>query len=436
MNLRIQKYILLIGDIVLLYGALALTLFVRAWGQWDAEMFTSHLMPFSVLFAGWIVLFYVTDLYNLALPPNPKFVSRFGVILGVAFTIGIIYFYLIPFSDIAPKTNLLIHTAFFGGMSVLWRSFFFSKALRKSSWRIGLVGDGQEVAELQQLIESHKHVGIGCVPLKSVEHLPFHIEKNRLHVVVLSQQVLSDISLTQKLYNCLPLGVTFVDYARAYELFAKRIPLSAIDQTWFLKNIQERDTSFYLHMKRLFDVVAALIILFLTLPLWPIIILAVKLGDGGPVLYTQTRVGKGGKPFSIIKFRTMRIDAEKNGPRWASKNDSRVTKTGAILRATHLDELPQMFNILKGDISLVGPRPERPEFVSKLEQEIDHYHVRHFIKPGFTGWAQVYFRYARSVMDSREKFEYDLYYIKNRSLVLDLLIALKTARLVIGDKSG
>lgn len=211
---------------------------------------------------------------------------------------------------------------------------------------------------------------------------------------------------------------------------AEKIPLSSISENWFLENFREKEGNLYDKVKRIIDIVLASLILLLAFPFWLFIALSIKLEDRGPIFYFQERVGKNKKTFLLIKFRSMKVEAEKEtGPIWTEKEDFRVSKVGKVLRITHLDELPQMINVLKGDISLVGPRPERPEFVARLEKEIPYYHIRHFIKPGFTGWAQIKFRYARSVMDSLEKFQYDLYYLKNRSFLLDLLILLKTFQL-------
>ena len=221
-----------------------------------------------------------------------------------------------------------------------------------------------------------------------------------------------------------------MNWARAYEMICEKIPVSFVTQTWFLENLKEGEKEFYDKTKQILDVILAGILLIATLPFWLFIALAIKIGDGGPVLYRQERIGKDGKPFFLFKFRSMKVGAEeKTGPVWAKEEDPRVTGIGKWLRRLHLDELPQMINVFKQEISLVGPRPERPEFVEKLEKEIPHYHIRHLIKPGFSGWAQIKFRYGRSVMDSQEKFQYDLYYLKNRSLILDLGILLKTFRL-------
>lgn len=208
-----------------------------------------------------------------------------------------------------------------------------------------------------------------------------------------------------------------------YEMIFKKIPANLISEEWFLKvkkrNLEDK-------LKRILDVILSLIFGILFFPFWILIPFLIFIEDGRPVFYLQERVGKNNKIFKLIKFRSMKKDAEKTGVQWAKVEDERVTKVGKILRKFHLDEIPQLFNVLKGEMSLVGPRAERPEFVEILKEKIPFYEFRHIVKPGITGWAQINFGYARSVEDSLKKFEYDLYYIKNRSLILDLKILLKT----------
>jgi exopolysaccharide biosynthesis polyprenyl glycosylphosphotransferase len=220
-----------------------------------------------------------------------------------------------------------------------------------------------------------------------------------------------------------------LDLSQAYETLLHKIPIDFVSQTWFLQNLSEGDKKIYDKIKRFDDIILTSLIVIITSPLWLIFALLIKLEDKGPMFYKQKRVSKDGKDFWLTKFRSMKVDAENGEAKWAEKNDPRITKIGRFLRKIHLDELPQMINVLKGDISLVGPRPERPEFVKKLEKEIPHYQLRHIIRPGFTGWAQIKFRYGRTIEDSHEKFQYDLYYIKNRSLFLDLGVLLKTFQL-------
>ncbi len=190
-------------------------------------------------------------------------------------------------------------------------------------------------------------------------------------------------------------------------------------------------------MKRLFDIVFASLLILVTSPLIVLTAILIVLESGGPILYLQERVGRGGRLFNVIKFRSMRADAERDGkPRWASAQDDRVTKVGRVIRKLRIDELPQLFSVLGGDMSLVGPRPERPYFVDKLTQEIPYYAVRHSVKPGVTGWAQVRFHYGASVEDSAEKLQYDLYYVKNHTLFLDLVVLFETVGVVLMAKGA
>ena len=190
-------------------------------------------------------------------------------------------------------------------------------------------------------------------------------------------------------------------------------------------------------IKRTFDIVASLVLVFTMLPLMIIVASLLALESGAPIIYRQERVGLGGRTFQLLKFRSMRPDAEADGkPMWAKVGDPRITRLGALLRRTRIDELPQLLNVLRGEMSLVGPRPERPVFVEMLTQKIPFYAVRHSVKPGLTGWAQVRYSYGASVEQSMKKLEYDLYYVKNHSLFLDLHILLATVRVVMSGEGA
>jgi len=430
MDFIFRKITLLIGDAVLLYSSLWLALLIGFWGGVGSSLFLEHALPFSILYLIWLIIFYVMDLYDLSLTPtSASFMTRYGVAMLVLFGTGVLFFYATTLTDISPKTNLFVHVVLFGLLAYLWRLLFSAKISPLVPWRIGLLDLENQDGEIKDIIQSLKHHGYESVTLSSgVENLVHQIERSHIDVVILAPAFLNQADHLQMLYARFGTSVTFLDLAQAYELFARRIPLTTIDQQWFIRNVQGREHGVYQRLKRVFDLSAASIILLTTLPVWALIALAIKI-EGGNIFYTQERVGKNRVSFLIKKFRTMRTDAEVMGAQWATKDDTRVTRVGNFLRRTHLDELPQMLNVLKGELSLVGPRPERPVFVTELEREVPHYHVRHFVKPGFTGWAQIKFRYARSVTDSRRKFEYDLYYIKNRSLILDFLILLKTVQL-------
>lgn len=227
-------------------------------------------------------------------------------------------------------------------------------------------------------------------------------------------------------------GTRVFDELSFWEQHLGRVNLDRIDANWLL--FADGFASGWLDkvIKRISDVVFSLALLVLTLPLMVFTALLIKLDSRGPVFYRQERVGLHGKTFTLFKFRSMRVDAEDGGrPRWASQKDPRVTRVGGFIRSTRIDELPQLLNVLHGEMSFIGPRPERPAFVEQLAELIPFYHERSYVKPGITGWAQVNFPYGASVEDARQKQSYDLYYVKNRSLFLDLLILLATVRVII-----
>jgi sugar transferase (PEP-CTERM system associated) len=226
-------------------------------------------------------------------------------------------------------------------------------------------------------------------------------------------------------------GIPIDHLASVYERYTGKIALENLRPSWFIFSSGFRHTQTLVAAKRLLDIVVATTGLLLSAPVLAVVAAAVKLTSPGPVVYTQRRVGHNGKPFTIRKFRSMQIDAEADtGAVWATLNDPRLTPIGRLLRSTRLDELPQLWNVLLGDMSLVGPRPERPEFVSHLEREIKFYGRRHLVKPGLTGWAQISYPYGASVHDALQKLQYDLYYLKHMSIGFDLFIMLATFRTV------
>lgn len=412
MGTKLKKLIIFLGDIFLLYLSLFLSLFFRFSSKFRFEVFELHLLPFSLLYFFWLIIFYVFGLFDLF--PIKETLSNFFLALFLNFTIGIFFFYFVPFFKISPKTILILDIVFFAIFSLLWHSIFYFLFSIRFLKKIAILGKGVDVEKLKEEIQKNKFLGFKLVP-----------ENKDPEIIIFSKE--DSISKPEDFFQK---GIDFWSLDEAFEKILEKIPVRTISTTWFLENLREGEKKIYEKLKRIFDLILASLFLILTLPFWPIIALAIKIEDGGPIFYLQERVGKNKKIFKLIKFRSMIPEAEKEGAKWADVEDKRVTKVGKFLRRLHLDEIPQMINVLKGDISLVGPRPERPEFVEKLEKEIPHYNLRHIIKPGFTGWAQIKFRYARSIIDSFEKFQYDLYYIKNRNFILDLKILLKTFQLL------
>ena len=252
-------------------------------------------------------------------------------------------------------------------------------------------------------------------------------------IVAISGQMLGQ--MFQALLDAQELGAEILRMPTAYEEILGRIPILMLEANWILRSFVDevRVSALYLLLKRLLDILGGLTGTLITLILFPLIALLTVIDDGLPVLYSQTRFGKGGQPYNILKFRTMRRDAEADGqPQWAREDDERATRVGRVLRKTHLDELPQFFNVLRGEMSLVGPRAERPELVEYFQKHIPFYRARLLVKPGITGWAQINFGYASTIEETVVKLEYDLYYIKNRSFLMDLVILLRTPATVLG----
>ncbi len=241
----------------------------------------------------------------------------------------------------------------------------------------------------------------------------------------------------RELLDCKLSGVQVFDITTYFERMLGQIRVDFVNAGWLIFGDGFNQGFYRTAVKRVFDVLCSLVLIILAAPVMLVTALAIKLESEGPVFYRQERVGGNSQVFKVTKFRSMRTDAEKDGkPRWASANDSRVTRIGAIIRRLRIDELPQLFNVLTGDMSLVGPRPERPFFVEQLTNEIPYYAVRHSIKPGVTGWAQVRYQYGSTVEDSQEKLQYDLYYVKNHSLFLDFVILFETVGVVLTGKGA
>ncbi len=430
--LNLRRVLLVLGDIALIYLSLLGTVFFGFWGSFDWPLFFEHLFPFSLLYICWLIIFYIFGLYDLNLiRAKINFYPRLLGSLFSGFILGMVFFYLVPLFEIAPKTNLFLNVLIFGLLILVWRRIFYSLFSSRFLNNVAILGTNPQQEALAKEISDRPYLGYKVTALfQESRNLLGKIKEKKINTLIVTGDFESDFDLLGNLYQCLEARINFLNWSQAYELICEKIPVSFIDQAWFLKNLKEGQKQVYDKIKGMTDLILAGILFIIALPLYPFIALSIKLEDRGPIFYHQKRIGKDRKTFLLTKFRSMKPGAEKStGVVWAKEKDPRITRVGKFLRGIHLDELPQMVNILKGDISFVGPRPERPEFVSRLEKEIPHYHIRHLIKPGFTGWAQIKFRYGRSVIDSQEKFQYDLYYLKNRSLILDLGILLKTFQL-------
>lgn len=437
MSLKMRQAILVLGDIALAFLALVLAVRIGFWNEFSWLVLEKHILPFALLYLGCFIAFYVFGLYDLGLiKPKTELIIRTGQCFLFCFAIAIVLFYFVPFFGITPKTNLVIDFVIFALLAITWRRIFFRFFSAFYFRRAVFLGKNRLALNLIKAIEKDPQFGYKfCGFLEQKQPLLRQIKAKKIDVLIIAEDIEKNKKIIEELYRALPLKIKFLDLAQAYELILQKIPVDFVSQAWFLENLREYEKKAYDKIKRIGDIIAALFFLIVGSPLWVLSAILIKYEDKGRIFYKQKRMGKNRRDFWLIKFRSLKENAEENGPVWAQNQDSRATKVGKFLRTLHFDELPQMLNILKGDISLVGPRPERPEFVKILEKQIPHYHLRHLIKSGFTGWAQIKFRYARTIDDSHEKFEYDLYYIKNRSLFLDLGILLKSFQLLFKKES-
>jgi sugar transferase (PEP-CTERM system associated) len=309
--------------------------------------------------------------------------------------------------------------------------------------RVYVLGTGERAQRLVQGLRQNPEIGVeiaswtgkleGAVTRESVAtHLMEVVKKQKVHRVIVAVHDRRGMTPMKELLELRMAGVKIEEATSWLEKISGKIEVENLNPSWLIFNDGFHRSSAFIMMRRILSVIISSIGLVLTLPLLPFIMLAVRLDSKGPVFYTQTRMGKAGRLFKVVKFRTMGHDAEAaNGPQWAGDHDPRVTRVGKFLRKTRLDEIPQLWCVLKGDMAFVGPRPERPEFIEWLSKEIPYYGVRHMVRPGVTGWAQVKYKYGSTVQDAREKLQYDLFYIKNASIGLDLLIMFQTVKTVI-----
>ncbi len=450
-----HKVILCVGDFLftLLAGGVALWLWsltriepllfdFKTFGRW---------IPVAALL--WFLLLWAFDLYNLVVTAKgSEIVQR---ILGAGAVSLVVYLSLFFFAprNILPRLPVLYFVALASIAAIIWRlnyaASLASSVLQQRLLIIGAGWAGRTLAKAirEQKLSSFEVVGFvdddltrqnsaveGVPVLGSIRDTLALTKQYRVNTVVYSITHQLRAEIFKVLLDCQAANIPIVRMPTLYEALTERVPVQHVAKDWLLPadlaggQISLSYRIFVWMIDHLFCLLGG--VLFLVIG--PFIAAAIKLDSRGPVFYRQTRLGQGGKPFKVIKFRSMAADAEqRSGAQWATDDDPRITRVGKFLRRVRLDELPQLLNILRGDLHLIGPRPERPEFISELEREIPFYNVRLAVKPGLTGWAQIKYRYGSSVEETMVKLQYDLYYIRNRSPVLDLKILFRTVWKVV-----
>lgn len=411
-----------------------------------------NVAPLAVVVGTWMTLLHLNGLYDPKLArPAHQLAYELVKTAGASILVCSAVFFLVP--ALAVPRAVHWESALLAGSLLLLRRLLrlhilHTPQVKKRALYVGPSSAGKQIdAEIRKNPDSAYEV-IGFIDSRdqNPSHSPMRMPDDDLNLqkLVHDYRVTSIIlSVTQPLpeetlkaiSDCSELGCELISTSRLYERVAGRIPVQHITHGWFVSELETSDRAAYRVGKRSLDVGLSLFGLLVTALLFPLLALVIKLDSPGPIFYSQIRSGKNGRPFRIYKFRTMVQGAEAHGAVWAKVNDTRITKVGEFLRKTRLDELPQLYNVLIGEMSLVGPRPERPEFIEQLAKEIPFFNKRQMLLPGLTGWAQINYPYGASTEDALQKLQYDLYYLKNRSMFLDLEILLRTVSVVI-KKTG
>ncbi len=427
-----ETLVLLVGDVILFCVALWLTLLIRNVEYPSGALFASLLTPFSFIFILWVLVFYIADLYgkhtSIFRRKLPRVIFNAQMVNSV---IAIVFFYFIPYFGVTPKTLLFVDLFISFFLLFGWRGWLVPNIHLNVPEKIYFACRGQEVDEIVAEVKNNPGYNISVAKEADLKD----IKKTGITSIVVDLYDEQIAVALKNFYGMIFSGIRFIPLHTLYEELFDREPVLSIKEQWFLENISNRPKPVYDGLKRLMDIVVAGLAGFLSLAFYPFVYLAIKTEDNGLIFSEQERVGKDNKIIKLLKFRTMANPSE-NG-QWG-KTDNKVTKVGRWLRKSRIDELPQLWNVLRGDVSLIGPRPEFPDPVALYSQDIQYYNIRHIIKPGLSGWAQIKQEtephHGVDVDGTRTKFSYDLYYIKNRSFWLDLSISLKTIKILLMRK--
>jgi exopolysaccharide biosynthesis polyprenyl glycosylphosphotransferase len=460
LHTRERRTLLVLGDFLMAVIALMVALYFWALGEAFHDFTIEFLLErppawYYLLPFFWVVL--LVELYDIHRAGDWGDTVRgvaMATLIGLGFYLLLFFYFTDPPNSLLPRRGVAGFFVAAPVLTLIWR-FLYIRIFTTPAFmrRVLLVGGGKAGETLLRVIDDlwpppFFLVGIidddpQKIGIEIEGHRVLDDSSNLLEIV--DDKEVSDIivaisgemqgSTFQKLLDTQEKGIEISRMPSVYEELLGRVPIQLLETDWILRSFvdQSRASEFYELGKRLLDIIGGLIGSLVLLIFMPFISIGILLDSGRPVFYTQTRAGRGAQDYRILKFRTMFQDAEADGiPQWASEDDERATRVGRILRRTHLDELPQFFNVLRGEMSLVGPRAERPELVEMFQKHVPFYRARLLVKPGITGWAQVNFGYASTIEETVTKLEFDLYYIKHRNLLLDFVILLRTPSTVLG----
>ena len=441
----IRTLILLVGEALIVWTSFLLGTVLQF--REDSYLVLNFEYGYYKILVVTIIVLVFSHWFDLYDPSS--FNARWDQVFRLLLVLGLVALALAGMGYVFPRflpgnnsalTGLVILTVALFGWRTAYAWLSQQPYLRE---RVYVLGTGDRAQRLVNGLRSRSELGIevvgwsgnieGAVTREAVAaHMLECVAGQNIHRVIVAMPDRRGTLPVHELLHLRLEGAKIEEAASWLEKMSGRIEVENLQSSWLVFAEGFRFSGGFLLMKRLVSSLAAFILLLVVLPVIPFVCLAIKLDSDGPVLYRQKRVGRGGVTFFCFKFRTMRQDAEADtGPTWAGDDDPRITRIGKFLRSSRLDEIPQLWNVFKGDMAFVGPRPERPEFVEWLTRELPYYPVRHVVRPGITGWAQVRYKYGNTVEDAKEKLQYDLYYIKNASIGLDLLIMFQTVKIVL-----
>lgn len=416
-----KKFILVAGDVILLYFSLFIALTVRYAEFPSVDLINSHLIPFAILNLLWLLIFFIAGFYDI----RDRTQFRLSIItrtMAIAGLVAVFFFYFASSWNISPKTNLFAYIFIASVLIWLWRKTFLKTIVKKLKIKIFFLGkDIPEILKFSELISMRPQFGYEEVG-----------NPDEANIIIVPHQFKQDPQTQKTLYKMTLANKTIINFSDFYESITGKVPLSLVDEMWVLENIAQKHTICET-IKRPIEFFTALILLIILIPLLLIVAILVKINSKGPAIFKNVRIGKNEKPFTLYKFRSMRVEVggETDGKKWINANDPRVTFVGKFLRKTRIDELPQLWNVIKGDVSFIGARPDFIKFYELSKEAIPFYALRTITKPGLTGWGQINNQRGDSIEESRERLAYEIYYLKNRSVFLDIIIILKTLKTLV-----
>jgi len=441
--LRPRTLGLFVGDLLFFTFSLWLSLYLRTFDAPSLALFWAHLVPFSLLFVVWAIVFFIAGLYeSRSIILERRAISVTLLMAQLAnVVIAALFFSFVPIFGIAPKTLLVIYLIVSFVLVLLWRVALFPQIGFRRKENALVVGSGTEIVELVEALYKARHAPTAIAAVLEpgdptlADDIKNAVAEFRPRFIIADFNDPRVLAAFPNLYNYLNRGIRFFDALGLYEEVFGRVPLSVIDQEWLARNVSRYSHTLYDSFKRIIDIIIGVLGGIVSLIFYPFVAAAIVLESGFPIFIAQERVGEDERTVTMYKFRSMQRNDMSLGN---APSTNKVTRVGKVLRVTRLDELPQLWNIVRGDLSLIGPRPELPSGVALYEKEIPYYNVRHLVKPGLSGWAQLYGQHAHhgiGVEETRNKLSYDLYYIKHRSLMLDAVVILKTIKKLL-TRSG